>query len=58
MEKLRAAIGIPNRIRELGGTEDQLRGFAEKAFGIKRVLRVNPRVPTIDDLEQILRTAF
>jgi len=58
VEKLRATIGIPNRIRELGGTEDQLRGFAEKAFGIKRVLRVNPRVPTIDDLEQILRAAF
>jgi hypothetical protein len=38
--------------------EEQLRPFAEKAFGIKRILRVNPRAVTPEDLEAILRAAF
>jgi alcohol dehydrogenase class IV len=58
VEKLRSDIGIPNRLRDLGVREDQLRPFAEKAFGIKRILRVNPRPVTVDDLQAILREAF
>ena len=58
VEKLRADIGIPTRLRDLGVTEDQFRPFADKAFGIKRILRVNPRAVTADDLESILRAAF
>jgi alcohol dehydrogenase class IV len=58
VEQLRADIGIPLRLRDLGVTESQLRPFAEKAFGIKRILRVNPRPVTVEDLEGILRAAF
>jgi alcohol dehydrogenase class IV len=58
VERLRADIGIPNRLRELGVSKDQLRPFAEKAFGIKRILRVNPRPVTVDDLEAILQAAY
>jgi alcohol dehydrogenase class IV len=58
VERLRADIGIPGRLRELGVREEQLRPFAEKAAGIKRILRVNPRPVTADDLEGILRAAF
>ncbi len=58
VERLRKEIGIPLRLRDLGVTEAQLRPFAEKAFGIKRILRVNPRTMTADDLENILRAAF
>ena len=58
VERLRDAIGVPRRLRDLGVTEDQLRPFAEKAFGIKRLLRVNPRYPTVEDLEGILRAAY
>jgi alcohol dehydrogenase class IV len=58
VEKLRTDIGIPARLRDLGAKESQLREFAEKAFGIKRILRVNPRAVTVDDLEGILRAAF
>jgi alcohol dehydrogenase class IV len=58
VERLRADIGIPARLRELGVTEEMLRPFAEKAFGIKRLLRVNPRQANADDLEAILRAAF
>jgi tetratricopeptide (TPR) repeat protein len=45
VEKLREAIGIPTRLRDLGVTEAMLPGFAEKAFAIKRLMRVNPRMP-------------
>jgi alcohol dehydrogenase class IV len=58
VEQLRADIGIPLRLRDLGVSESQLRPFAEKAFGIKRILRVNPRPVTVDDLEAILRAAY
>jgi len=56
--QLRADIGIPLRLRDLGVRQEQLRPFAEKAFGIKRILRVNPRPTTVEDLEGILHAAF
>jgi alcohol dehydrogenase class IV len=58
IEKLREDIGIPLRLRDLKVTQEQLRPFAEKAFGIKRILRVNPRPVTVEDLEEILRWAW
>ncbi len=58
VEALRSDIGIPTRLRDLGVNENQLRPFADKALGIKRILRVNPRTPTLEDLEGILRAAF
>ncbi len=56
--QLRADIGIPLRLRDLGVRPEQLRLFAEKAFAIKRILRVNPRPATVEDLEGILRAAY
>jgi alcohol dehydrogenase class IV len=58
VEQLRRDIGIPLRLRDIGITESQLRPLAEKAFAIKRILRVNPRPVTEEDLEAILRAAF
>jgi len=58
VERLRADIGVPQRLRELGVTEDQLRPFAEKTFSIQRILRVNPRPVTVEDIEAIFRAAF
>jgi alcohol dehydrogenase class IV len=58
VERLRAAIGIPQRLRDLGVQQPQLRVFAEKALSIKRILRVNPRPVTLDDLQGILEAAF
>jgi alcohol dehydrogenase len=58
VEKLRQDIGIPTRLRDLGVSEGQLRGFAEKAFAVKRILRVNPREVTVESLEGILRSAL
>jgi alcohol dehydrogenase class IV len=58
VERLRVDIGIPTRLRDLGVTEGQLRPFAEKAYAVKRILRVNPRAVTLNDLEGILRAAL
>lgn len=45
IEQLRHDIGIPTRLRDIGVTQDLLPGFAAKAFAIKRLMRVNPRMP-------------
>jgi alcohol dehydrogenase class IV len=58
IEKLKSAIGIPARLRDIGVREEQLPTFAEKAFAVKRILRVNPISPTREQLEQILREAY
>ncbi len=58
VEQLRRDIGIPQRIRDIGGTADQLATFAEKAFALKRLQWVNPRKSTIEDFQQILRDAL
>jgi alcohol dehydrogenase class IV len=58
VEALNRAIGIPARLRELGARREQIPLFAEKALGIKRLLRVNPRIATRADLEEILNAAF
>lgn len=58
VERLQRAIGIPTRIRDLGGTREQLPGFADKAFAIKRLMQMTPRVPTRDDLLAVLEAAF
>jgi len=58
VERLSQAIGIPQRIRELGGTRDQLPEFARKAFQIKRLMLLNGRPTTEADLLGILEAAF
>lgn len=58
VEKLKRAVGIPDRIRDIGGREEQLPRFAEKAFAIKRLLLVNPRRASQQDLLEILRAAY
>jgi len=45
VEELRTAVGIPTRLRDLGVTPAMLPGFADKAFAIARLMRVNPRLP-------------
>jgi alcohol dehydrogenase len=58
VERLRADIGIPQRLRDLGLRQELLPALAERAFGIKRILRVNPRPMKLDDLQNILQAAF
>jgi alcohol dehydrogenase class IV len=58
VEDLRRKTGIPQRLRDLGVREEQLPVFADKALGIKRILRVNPRMPSREDLITILQAAW
>lgn len=58
VEETRERIGIPRRLRELGVTEEQLPGLADKAFAVKRILRVNPRMPSREEILEIYRSAW
>lgn len=58
VEELNKRIGIPARLREFGATREQIPGFAEKALGIARLIRVNPRVPTVPDMIELLTEAY
>jgi alcohol dehydrogenase class IV len=58
VENLKADIGIPKRLREIGVTREQLPGFADKAFAIKRLMRVNPRMPSRDEILSIYEAAY
>jgi len=58
VEQLKRATGIPERLRDIGATAEQLPGFAEKSFAIKRLIQLNPRPPSGADLLAILREAL
>jgi alcohol dehydrogenase class IV len=59
VERLRADIGIPTKLRDIGVLEEQLLPFAEKAFSIKRLMRVNPRHPSsAEEIEAVYRAAW
>ena len=58
VERLRNDIGIPQRLRDIGVKQDQLHGLAEKTFGIKRILRVNPRSVTVEEIEGVVNEAY
>lgn len=58
VDRLRERIGVPGRIRDLGGRREQLPEFARKSFAIKRLLATNPRRASESDLLAILEAAF
>ncbi len=58
VERIRESIGIPHRIRDIGGTEEQLQSFTKKAMNIQRLFWLNPQPANYDDIYQIYRTAF
>lgn len=58
IEKLLVRIGIRTRLRDLGLTEADIPTVVSKTLPIERLLAVNARHPTAEDLEKILRRAF
>jgi alcohol dehydrogenase class IV len=58
VQRLKAEIGIPMRLRELGVEEADLRPLAEATAQITRLLQANPRPLGADALEGILRQAW
>ena len=58
IEKLNRAIGIPSRLSELGAKREQIPEFAERALAITRIIRVNPRVPKVAEVIELLNRAY
>jgi alcohol dehydrogenase class IV len=58
IEKLNRRIGIPSRLRELGAKREQIPQFAEKGLKIARIVRVNPRVPKMSEVIELLNEAY
>jgi len=58
VQRLKAEIGIPMTLRDLGVQEADLRPLAEATAQITRLLRANPRPLDADSLEGILRQAW
>lgn len=58
IETLQRAIGIPTRLRDLGLEESQIDEVASKAIEIRRLMELNRREPSKEDLAAILRAAF
>ena len=52
------SLGIDMKLSSYGAKTEQLRGFAEEAHGIRRLMDNNPRDMSIEDIEQIYQTAF
>jgi alcohol dehydrogenase class IV len=55
---LQQALGIRQRLRDLGLSRGDIPEMARKAFQIKRLMDINPRVPDEEDLRQILEAAY
>ena len=58
IENLKATIGIPKRIRDLGDCEARLPEFAEKSHAVRRLMETTPRPVTENDLLDILQSAY
>ncbi len=58
VERIRESIGIAHRIRDIGGTQQQLHSFTKKAMKIQRLFWLNPRPASYDDIYEIYSSAF
>ena len=58
VQDLKRDIGIPERMSDVGVGPEHLSVMAEKAFGVKRILRVNPRAVTQGNLTTMLQSAL
>ncbi|MCH8923948.1 MAG: iron-containing alcohol dehydrogenase [Planctomycetes bacterium] len=56
--QLKADIGIPARLSDVGVTAEHLPAMAEKTCTVKRILRVNPRPVSQEDAVAILESAL
>lgn len=58
VESIKRNVGLPEKIRDIGGKREQLCAFADKSIQIKRLMDINPVQPSRDDLLCILESAF
>jgi len=58
VQRLKADIGIPMRLRDLGVEKEELPSLAEATTAITRLLEMNPRPLDLDSLQGILENAW
>jgi alcohol dehydrogenase class IV len=58
VRQLAARLGIPDGLRAIGVRDDDLTQMAEDAMSAERLVRLNPRQATKDDLRDILAVAL
>ena len=58
VSSMKENVGLPLRIRDIGGKREQLPQFADKSIQINRLMDINPVQPSRDDLLKILESAF
>lgn len=58
VQRLKADIGIPMRLRDVGIEEEEVRALAEATVPVARLLNANPRPLDVDALEGILMRAW
>jgi len=58
VQRIKADIGIPTRLKEIGVKESDLRTYAETASNLTRLMQLNPRPLNVDILERILQNAW
>ena len=51
-------INIPLSLREVGVKERDIRPMAEYAVNVKRLLRNNPKILTLEDIKKIYKKAY
>jgi alcohol dehydrogenase len=56
--ELQTSIGIRTTLHELGLARNDIPQVAEKAFNIRRLMDLNAKPPTLNDLVQILESAY
>ena len=55
---IQSKIGIRTRLRDLGMSREAIADCARKSFGIKRLMDINPRPVTEENLVAILEAAY
>jgi alcohol dehydrogenase len=58
IQQLKADIGVPLRLREIGVEQSQLRGMAEQALTYARLVRMSARPLSVAALEGVLNAAY
>ncbi len=58
VRELSEKIGIPRGLKEIGVKEESLAGFAETVGKNERVLSLNPRRPTSEEIEEIYKRSM
>jgi alcohol dehydrogenase class IV len=58
IEQLCRTVNIPESLRAFDIPESDIRQLAEDASNVTRLLRNNPKVLSVDDIEAIYRAAY